>query len=100
ELDKTLWAQAGQLGWQGLGIPEQFGGLGMGAQGLAILHSELGRQAAPGPFIATLSAAQAIVETGDTRAHQTWLPRLASGEISAAIPATLDGRGLRNSAAG
>ena len=31
-LDKMLWAQAGQLGWLGLGIPEQFGGLGMGAQ--------------------------------------------------------------------
>ncbi len=50
-LDKMLWAHAGQLGWLGLGIPEQFGGLGMGAQGLAILHGELGRQAAPGPYI-------------------------------------------------
>jgi alkylation response protein AidB-like acyl-CoA dehydrogenase len=56
-LDKMLWAQAGQLGWLGLGIPEQFGGLGMGAQGLAILHGELGRQAAPGPYVASLSAA-------------------------------------------
>ena len=55
-LDKMLWAQAGQLGWLGLGIPEQFGGLGMGAQGLAILHGELGRQAAPGPYVASLSA--------------------------------------------
>ena len=56
-LDKMLWAQAGQLGWLGLGIPEQFGGLGMGAQGLAILHGELGRHAAPGPYVASLSAA-------------------------------------------
>src|ERR1700722_4088249 len=63
-LDKMLWAQAWQLGWLGLGVPEQFGGLGMGAQGLAILHGELGRQSAPGPYIATLSAAQTIVATG------------------------------------
>ena len=49
-LDKALWAQAGQLGWLGLGIPEQFGGLGMGAEGLAILHGELGRQSSPGPI--------------------------------------------------
>src|SRR5262245_1592948 len=61
-LDKSLWVQAGQLGWLGLGIPEQYGGLGMGAQGLAILHGELGRQAAPGPYIATTSTAQTIVE--------------------------------------
>src|ERR1700748_2450406 len=61
-LDKTLWAQAGQ-----------FGGLGMGAQGLAILHGELGRHSAPGPYIATLSAAQAIVETGGEAMRATWL---------------------------
>src|ERR1700759_4937793 len=86
-LDKTLWAQAGQLGWLGLGIPEQFGGVGMGAQGLAILHGELGRHSAPGPYIATLSASQAIVESGGEAMRATWLPRLASGEVSAAVPA-------------
>ena len=91
-LDRMLWAQAGQLGWLGLGIPEQFGGLGMGAQGLAILHGELGRQSSPGPYIATLSAAPTIVEAGDAALCQTWLPRLASGEISVAVPATLEGR--------
>src|SRR6516162_9613589 len=96
-LDKTLWAQAAQLGWLGSGIPEEYGGLGMGAQGLAILHGELGRQAAPGPYIATLSAAQTIVETGGEAICQTWLPRLASGAVSAAVPATLDGRGLTRS---
>jgi alkylation response protein AidB-like acyl-CoA dehydrogenase len=99
-LDKTLWAQAAQLGWLGSGIPEQFGGLGMGAQGLAILHGELGRQSAPGPYIATLSAAQAIVDTGNEQSCRTWLPRLASGEVSAAVPATLDMRGLSRSGAG
>jgi alkylation response protein AidB-like acyl-CoA dehydrogenase len=99
-LDKTLWAQAGQLGWLGFGIPEQYGGLGMGAQGLAMLHGELGRQSAPGPYVATLSAAQTIVETGGEALRQTWLPRLASGDISAAVPATLDVRSLTRSGAG
>jgi hypothetical protein len=72
----------------------------MGAQGLAILHDELGRQAAPGPYIATLAAAQTIVETGSEAICQTWLPRLASGEIIAALPATLYMRGLTRSGAG
>ena len=99
-LDAALWAEAGKLGWLGVGIPEQHGGLGMGAQGLAILHGELGRQAAPGPFIATLSAAQAIVEAGDAATCARWLSRLAAGEISAAVPANLDTRPLVRSAAG
>jgi len=99
-LDKALWAQAASLGWLGFGIPEHFGGLGMGAEGLAILHGELGRQTAPGPYIATLSVAQTIVETGGDALCQTWLPRLASGELSAAVPATLDCDGLIRTGAG
>jgi alkylation response protein AidB-like acyl-CoA dehydrogenase len=99
-LDRALWDQAATLGWLGFGIPEKFGGLGMGARGLAILHNELGRQSAPGPYIATLSAAQAIAETGGEAICAAWLPRLASGEISAAVPATLDGPGLSHSGAG
>jgi alkylation response protein AidB-like acyl-CoA dehydrogenase len=99
-LNKAVWAQAASLRWLGLGIPEQFGGLGMGASGLAILHGELGRQCAPGPYIATLSAAQTLVETSGEAICQAWLPRLASGAISAAVPATLGVRTLTRSGAG
>ena len=93
-LDRELWSQAAALGWLGFGIPEQYGGLGLGCHGLAILHTELGRQAAPGPYIATLSAAQAIAERGTEAARQAWLPRIASGEVSAAVPATMGTSGL------
>jgi alkylation response protein AidB-like acyl-CoA dehydrogenase len=86
-LDRDLWSQAASLGWLGFGIPEQYGGVGMGAQGLAILHTELGRQAAPGPYIPTLSAAQTITERGTDTVRKAWLPRIASGEISLAVPA-------------
>jgi alkylation response protein AidB-like acyl-CoA dehydrogenase len=88
-LDRELWSQAASLGWLGFGIPEQYGGLGLGCHGLAILHNELGRQAAPGPYIPTLSAAQAIVEHGSEAVRTAWLPRIASGEVSAAVPATI-----------
>ena len=99
-LDRELWSQAASLGWLGFGVPEQYGGLGLGAHGLAILHTELGRQAAPGPYIATLSAAQAIVENGTEAVRKAWLPRLASGEINAAIPATPGAASLTWSGAG
>ena len=29
-LDRELWSQAASLGWLGFGIPEQYGGLGLG----------------------------------------------------------------------
>ena len=52
------------------------------------------------PISPRLSAAQTIVETGGEAIRQTWLPRLASGEVSAAVPATLDVRSLTRSGAG
>jgi alkylation response protein AidB-like acyl-CoA dehydrogenase len=99
-LDRDLWSRAGSLGWLGFGIPEQYGGLGLGCEGLGILHNELGRQAAPGPFIATLSAAQVIVDHGTEAVRRAWLPRVASGEISGAVPATLGSASLAWSGAG
>jgi alkylation response protein AidB-like acyl-CoA dehydrogenase len=89
-LDRDLWAQAASLGWLGFGIPEAHGGLGLGVRGLAILHTELGRQGAPGPYIPTLAAAQAIMDHGTDEARATWLPRIAAGEISAAVPVAPD----------
>jgi alkylation response protein AidB-like acyl-CoA dehydrogenase len=88
-LDRDLWAQAASLGWLGFGIAEEHGGLGLGLHGLAILHTELGRQAAPGPYIATLCAGHAIAARGTDGARKTWLPRIAAGELRAAIPACL-----------
>jgi alkylation response protein AidB-like acyl-CoA dehydrogenase len=99
-LDRELWSQAASLGWLGFGIPEQYGGLGLGYHGLDILHNELGRQAAPGPFIATLSAAQVIVEHGSEAVRTAWLPRLVSGEVTAAIPSTPGAVSLTWSGAG
>jgi alkylation response protein AidB-like acyl-CoA dehydrogenase len=99
-LDRELWSRAGSLGWLGFGIPEQYGGLGLGCHGLAILHNELGRQAAPGPYISTLSAAQAIVEIGPEAVRTAWLPRVASGEIKVAVPAVPGAASLTWSGAG
>jgi alkylation response protein AidB-like acyl-CoA dehydrogenase len=93
QLDRTLWQQAAELGWLAVGLPEAFGGLGMGVRGLDVLHRELGRHMTPGPFIATLSAAQALASAGDDALNEAWLPRIASGEVSLAVPATIAGRG-------
>ena len=86
-LDKTLWRQGAELGWLAVALPEAYGGLGMGARGLDVLHAELGRFTAPGPFLATLAAAQTLLATADPAICDTWLPRIAAGEISLAVPA-------------
>ncbi|MGE0420325.1 MAG: acyl-CoA dehydrogenase family protein, partial [Acetobacteraceae bacterium] len=97
-LTADLWAQAAALGWFGFGIAERHGGLGLGCQGLSILHRELGRAAAPGPYVATLSAAQVIADCGDDALRAAWLPRLAAGAVSVAVPVAVAASPLTRSA--
>jgi alkylation response protein AidB-like acyl-CoA dehydrogenase len=90
ELDRTLWARAAEQGWLAASLPEDWGGLGLGAQGLQVLHFEFGHRVAPGPFIATSSVAQWLAEVGADEQRSRFLPAIAEGELTAAIPADFD----------
>jgi alkylation response protein AidB-like acyl-CoA dehydrogenase len=87
-LDQALWSRAAEQGWLAASLPEEWGGLGLGAQGLAVVHMELGRRTAPGPFVPTLCVAQWLAESGDEGAKAQFLPALAAGELKAAVPAS------------
>lgn len=84
--DKELWRQAAELGWLGIGLPEALGGLGLGQAGLDVLHRALGRWLAPGPFIATLSAAQWISDVAGDE-HGALVARIVAGDLTVAVPA-------------
>jgi alkylation response protein AidB-like acyl-CoA dehydrogenase len=90
DLDRALWARAAEQGWLAASLPEDWGGLGLGAQGLQVLHYEFGHRAAPGPFIATSSVAQWLAEAGTDEQRSRFLPAIAGGELTAAIPADFD----------
>jgi hypothetical protein len=86
--DRELWSPAASLGWLGSAFRSSTAGSDWAPTISPSCTPRLGRQAAPGPYISTLSAAQAIVESGTDAARNTWLPRIAFGGISAAVPAT------------
>ncbi len=76
-----LWKKMAELGWQGLNIPEQYGGVGLGYLDLIVLLEEFGRALVPGPFIpTTVLGAYAILEGGNEDQKKTYLPKIASGE--------------------
>jgi alkylation response protein AidB-like acyl-CoA dehydrogenase len=85
-LAARLWKMAAELGWLAIGLPERFDGLGLAGQGLAVLHRELGSVLAPGPYIATLAAAQWLAEYDASPFAQHHLPRVAAGELQIAVP--------------
>ncbi|MDE8344629.1 MAG: acyl-CoA/acyl-ACP dehydrogenase [Acidocella sp.] len=79
-MDASLWAQGAELGWFGLNIPEDDGGLGLGVSALLVLFEELGRAVAPLPVLGTVLAAEAIVHGGNAAQRAGFLPRLAAGQ--------------------
>lgn len=78
---RELWSEMAELGWLGLQVPGQYGGLGLGFFDLCVLLEESGRQLMPEPFASTLLlGAQALV-LGGTEAQKTaWLSGIATGE--------------------
>ena len=62
-----LWRTVAALDWPGLALPEAVGGLGLGPVEVGIVVEELGRVAAPGPFLATVTQfAPTVLAAGST----------------------------------
>ncbi|HEY7802036.1 MAG TPA: acyl-CoA dehydrogenase family protein [Dehalococcoidia bacterium] len=76
-----LWKKMAEQGWQGLLIPEQYGGAGFGFLDLIILLEEFGRALVPGPFISTqVGGVLPLLEGGTEQQKSYALPKIASGE--------------------
>jgi len=83
--DEGLWDELVELGWPGIAIAEEHGGGGLGEVELATLLEEAGYALAGSPFLATVTCALVLQEAGSEDQKATWLPRLASGEITGAL---------------
>lgn len=82
EYDPTLWKKIIDMGWTAAVIPEELGGLGLSYLELCVIAEELGRAVAPVPFSSSVYlATEALLLAGSTEQKETWLPRLAAGEV-------------------
>jgi alkylation response protein AidB-like acyl-CoA dehydrogenase len=76
-----LWKQMAEQGWQGLLIPEAYGGADFSYLDLIILIEEFGRALVPGPFVSTqVGGVLPLLEGGTEQQKQYALPKIASGE--------------------
>jgi alkylation response protein AidB-like acyl-CoA dehydrogenase len=80
-----LWRKMASLGWFGIAIPEQYGGLGLGFRELLVLYEELGQFLTPLPVMTSLLAADSIAMAGSEEQKLRWLIPLASGTIRATL---------------
>jgi acyl-CoA dehydrogenase len=76
----ALWRGMAEMGWLGAAIPEQYGGAGLGYEGLCVLAEELGRALAPVPFASSAYlATEALLLAGSDAQKRRLLPKLADG---------------------
>ncbi|MFW6093851.1 MAG: acyl-CoA dehydrogenase family protein [Pseudomonadota bacterium] len=78
--DAGLWKQMADLGWLGLVIPEQHGGLGLKWIDLAVVLEETGRGLCPLPLVSQALSSAAVLRCADDAQRERWLASMASGE--------------------
>ncbi len=93
-LDEALWQDVIKLGWTGTTIPESYGGLGLSHLELCVIAEELGRALAPIPLSSSLYlATEILLMAGSEKQKQSWLPRLAGGDVRATVQVPPGGAG-------
>jgi alkylation response protein AidB-like acyl-CoA dehydrogenase len=78
---RDIWREFADLGWLGLSVPEEFGGLGAGAVETGIVMEALGRALVVEPYLATaVISAQLIAALGSQEQKAELLPPIVEGK--------------------
>lgn len=94
-VDREVWNRAGELGLLCASIPEEFGGGGGNFAHEAVIAIEQVRALSPsfGGVLHSGIIAHYINSYGTEEQKQNWLPKMATGELVAAIAMTEPGTG-------
>ncbi|MER7926095.1 acyl-CoA dehydrogenase family protein [Streptomyces sp. NPDC096057] len=90
--DRALWRRmGGELGLQGLAVPEEYGGAGCGLVEVGVVMEEMGRALLCAPFLSSaVLATTTLLRSDDEDARKRLLPGLASGESVGTLALTED----------
>ncbi len=84
--DRNTWQQMVELGWAGITVPEEFGGLGFGYMGLGVVMEECGRTLTASPLFSTAVLGTSAILHGGTQEQKTeLLGQVVSGELLLAL---------------
>ena len=80
---RDLWKSFAEMGFTGMMIGEDQGGLGLGHVEAGVVLEEIGRNLSPSPFLTTAVAAVAALK--DSAQAERWFPGIIAGDIVAAL---------------
>jgi len=82
---RPLWGEMAEMGWAGILVEEEYGGLDFGLTGAALIMEEMGRNLTASPFLASSVIAATALRGASVIQKQTWLPKLAEGDTVIAL---------------
>jgi alkylation response protein AidB-like acyl-CoA dehydrogenase len=86
-MSREVWAKLAELGLLALQVPEEQGGVGAGAVETMLTMNAFGRGLLVEPYLSTAILATGLIrELGSPGQRESFLPRLAAGELIA-VPA-------------
>lgn len=74
-----------EVGFLGVTVPEEFGGLGMTDLELTLILEECGRVALPAPVLESMVATSMLVDYGSDDQRSQWISALTTGEAAGTI---------------
>ena len=83
--DPELWAEMAAMGWCGVLVPEDNGGVDMGHAAAGVIAHELGKTLAVSPFLSTAVMAATALKQVDSAASAERLSAIAEGRLTYAL---------------
>ncbi|MEW4468155.1 acyl-CoA dehydrogenase family protein [Parasphingorhabdus sp. JC815] len=81
----ALWKQFAEMGFSGILIPEEEGGLGLGHVEAGVVLEEIGRNLTPSPFLSTAVAGVEALNAGGKALRDQYFPGILSGDSILAL---------------
>ncbi|MBI2317290.1 MAG: acyl-CoA dehydrogenase family protein, partial [Betaproteobacteria bacterium] len=93
--DRGVWREMAAMGWLGILIPAEHGGLGLKLAAALVIAEQMGRALYPEPYGASAVMATLALVHGDAAGlKRRLLPQLAAGELIASLAWQSEGGGL------
>lgn len=89
----ALWRRFAELGWLGIGIPEDEGGVGGGAIETMMVAQGIGRGLLAVPHLSSVVLGAGLLRRlGTAEQRRRWLPGVAAGDVRLAVAIAEPGR--------